>query len=65
MRSLFTALVHDDDAQDLLEYALLASLVAIASYAALQALQTALHDAYVRWDTDMQDLADVPDPGGS
>ena len=59
----FSALLRDEEGQDLLEYALLAAFVAIASLAALQLLQTTLRDAYVRWDTDMQAIAEMPGPG--
>jgi Flp pilus assembly pilin Flp len=59
----FTALLKDDDGQDLLEYALLAALVAIAAVAAVNVLQETLRETYVRWDTDMQALADMPNPG--
>jgi Flp pilus assembly pilin Flp len=58
-----TALLKDDDGQDLLEYALLAAIVAIASVAAVNVLRETLQETYVRWDTDMQALADMPNPG--
>ena len=63
MKKLLSRLVREESGQDLIEYALLAAFVAIASLAALQLLQTTLRDAYVRWDTDMQAIAEMPGPG--
>ena len=57
-------LLLDDDGQDLVEYALLVGFVAVTSAAALGVLETALHNAYVTWDTSNQALWDMPDPGG-
>jgi Flp pilus assembly pilin Flp len=52
--------VREDDGQDLVEYALIVALVALASAAALGPLQTALHDAYVSWDDRNQALWEMP-----
>jgi Flp pilus assembly pilin Flp len=57
------ALLSEDDGQDLLEYALLAALVAIVSYAALLALQLGLHDSYLNWGSRTNSIADAPAPG--
>ena len=65
MGVLVRRLLVEDDGQDLVEYALLIGLVAVASAAAIGTLETALHDAYVSWDTGNQALWDMPAPGGS
>ena len=44
-------LIREDGGQELVEYALLVALVALVTAAALGELQTALHDAYVSWDS--------------
>lgn len=64
MLDLARRLLAEDDGQDLVEYALLIGLVALASAAAIGTLQTALHDAYVSWDTRNQALWDMPAPSG-
>jgi Flp pilus assembly pilin Flp len=64
MRALVRRLVLEEDGQDLIEYALLATLVAIVGIAALNQLQSTLHDAYVQWDSANQALWEMPDPSG-
>jgi len=62
MREWCTRLLRQDEGQDVVEYALLASLVALASVAAIGQLETALHDALVRWDTANDALWLMPPP---
>jgi Flp pilus assembly pilin Flp len=57
-------LFREDAAQDLVEYALLAVVVAIASLLAIGELRAALHDAYVSWDTATQEEWVMPGPSG-
>jgi len=64
MRPILTRLMLDDQAQDLIEYALLSAGLGIAGLAAWPALQTALGDAYVRLDNNTQGLWEPPPPGG-
>lgn len=58
-------LFREDDGQDLVEYAVLAALVAVAAGATLSALANALGASYSGWDTAIQNLWIMPDPGGS
>jgi Flp pilus assembly pilin Flp len=64
MGKVFRHLVRDETGQDLVEYALLIGLVAIAGAAALNRLQAVLHDVYVSWDTGNQALWQMPPPSG-
>ena len=64
MRLLLTRLVFDDQAQDLIEYALLSAGLGLAGLAAWAALHTALGAAYVRLNTNSQNLWEPAPPGG-
>jgi len=55
-------LLREDAGQDVIEYAFLAALVAVAAAETIHILETTLHDAYTRWDTDTQAIAMTPDP---
>jgi Flp pilus assembly pilin Flp len=48
MRKLMTRLLRDEEGQDLVEYVLLISLVALAVISAFPALRTAITDAFTR-----------------
>jgi Flp pilus assembly pilin Flp len=61
--ALFRRLLADDSGQDLLEYVLLAALVALASLPGINALQAALHSAYLSWNTSMAQCWQMPAPG--
>ena len=65
MRQLFRRFVSEDDGQDLVEYALLAAFVALASVAALDAIQASLRTAYTSWITAAQSCSQMPAPGSS
>ncbi len=57
--------VSDDTGQDLIEYALLAALVGVASFFTWQLIVGSVGDAYTSAETAAQDLsACTPDPGG-
>ena len=64
MGALFRRLVRENDGQDIVEYALLAALVALASFAVLNGIQTALGTTYTSWDAKTELLSCMPDPGG-
>ena len=64
MRHLLTRLVFDDRAQDLIEYALLSAGLGFAGLAAWPAIQTALGAAYIRLNTNSQNLWEPAPPGG-
>jgi Flp pilus assembly pilin Flp len=47
------AFLHDDEGQDLLEYALLAGLIAMVAYVAVQSTGTSVTDFYEVIDSTM------------
>jgi Flp pilus assembly pilin Flp len=55
-------LIWDDGGQDLIEYALLTALVAIAGILGFQAIGLAINTSYTSWDTTNQDLWEPPPP---
>jgi len=63
MRALLRRLVVEEEAQDLVEYALLAALIALASIASVNGVLTALHASYVAWNTNTHNCWQMPAPG--
>ena len=63
MMRVLRSLIVDEKGQDLIEYALLAGLVALATVPALAAIQAALNVTYVSWNAAMQGCWQMPDPG--
>jgi len=63
MRRVLCSLVADERGQDLLEYAMLAVLVALVTIPAMSAMQAALSAAYVSWNTAMLRCWQMPRPG--
>jgi Flp pilus assembly pilin Flp len=63
-RSQWRRWLIEDDGQDLIEYALLASFMAFATAGAVFALRTAMKDTYQSWDDANQsdEIVDTPDP---
>lgn len=61
--SVVRRLVFDDDGQDLVEYALLTGLVAVAATVLLP-LASELGDIYEAWNSDVNDLWEPPPPTG-
>ena len=61
--TLFLELLLADDGQDVIEYALLTATIGVAGIATWPLIETAIGAAYQRFDTDTQDLWEVPDPG--
>jgi Flp pilus assembly pilin Flp len=62
---LVRRLILEEGGQDLIEYALISALVALAGAVALGALQVALRNAYASWDARHQALWVMPPPSGS
>jgi Flp pilus assembly pilin Flp len=52
----------DEDGQDLIEYALLTALIAIAGILGFQAIGVAINASYISWDTANQTLWEPPPP---
>lgn len=61
--SVARRLVFDDDGQDLVEYALLTGVVALAA-TVLVPLASELGDIYEAWNGDVNDLWEPPPPTG-
>lgn len=55
--------LRDAAGQDLVEYALLLALVGFVALAAAPAIQNAIGNAYVLYNTGSQDLWQPPNPG--
>jgi Flp pilus assembly pilin Flp len=58
-------LVCEDAGQDLIEYALLTTFIGLSSIAAWDLMQTAIHNAYVSLNNDVDGLWEPPAPSGS
>jgi len=58
------AFVVDERGQDVIEYGLLSALFGIVSLVVWISIQDTLRQAYIAYDTDVQDLWESPDPGG-
>ena len=56
-------LLADEDGQDLVEYALLAAFIALASIAGINALRAAMFGAYTSWNAATQECWQMPAPG--
>jgi pilus assembly protein Flp/PilA len=63
MRTLVRRLVADEAGQDLVEYALLAAFIALASVAGINTLRASMHTAYTSWNTRTQNCWQMPAPG--
>ena len=63
MSSLFSQLVLTDDGQDVIEYALLTATIGLAGIATWPLIEAAIAVTYQQFDTNTQDLWEVPDPG--
>ena len=57
--------MSDEDGQDLIEYALLTALIAIAGILGFQAIGFAINASYITWDTENQNLWEPRPPSGS
>ena len=63
MLTLLHRLVVEENAQDLIEYALLCTVIGFAGAAAFQLIMSAIGNTYGQWDTQVNDLWNTPDPG--
>ena len=61
--TLLHRFIVDEDAQDLIEYALLCTVIGFAGAAAFQLILTAIGTTYGQWDSQVNGIADTPDPG--
>lgn len=64
MTSLLRRFIADEDAQDLIEYALLSTVIGFAGAAAFQLIMAAIGTTYGSWDTHVNNLWNTPDPAG-
>ena len=63
MLRVLRRLVVDEKGQELVEYALLAAFVVLATIVALQNIEGAMRNAYVSWNTAMLGCWKMPAPG--
>jgi len=63
MCDLLVRLLNDEDGQDVVEYALLTASIGIIGIATWPLIAIAIGQTYQEFDTDTQDLWEVPDPG--
>ena len=65
MITLLRRFLTGDDGQDLIEYALLSSLIGVVGVLAWNNIVAGILAAYTGWDTGVQGIsACTPDPGG-
>ena len=65
MKTILQRFACDDGGQDLIEYALLGSLIGITGIVAWTNVGSAIFSTYSGWDTSIQVLsATMPDPAG-
>jgi Flp pilus assembly pilin Flp len=57
--------LSDESGQDLIEYLLLGSFLAIASWVGVQALEVAIGTTYESWDDASQAIWEPSDPVGA
>jgi Flp pilus assembly pilin Flp len=55
-------LFTDDRGQDLIEYALLTGIIAVAGMLVIPSILTNMASAYTRWNTNTQAIAPMPPP---
>ena len=62
--NLWRRWLTEDDGQDIVEYALLATCVGFAAIAGAEVLRAAMNATYKTWDAAIQSdaLVNVPDP---
>lgn len=65
MRKLLLCLIVQDDAQDLVEYALLTAGIGLAGIATWPLIAAAIGFAYEKLNTDTQNIWEVKDPGSN
>jgi Flp pilus assembly pilin Flp len=63
VKSRFQRLLGEDAGQDLIEYALLACVIVLASIAGIRLVQTTLKTTYTSWNSGLQKCSQMPAPG--
>jgi Flp pilus assembly pilin Flp len=63
VRRALRRFIADATGQDLVEYALVAVFVALASVAGIRLVQATLKTTYTGWNTRMQNCWEMPAPG--
>jgi len=64
MRSLLVYFIADENGQDLIEYALLCTVIGLAGAAAFDLILNAIGNTYGSWDNSVNNLWNTPDPAG-
>jgi Flp pilus assembly pilin Flp len=64
LASLILRLLRDDEGQDVVEYALLASTIGLSAALSIQLLLSVLGLAYRGWVSNINGLWEPPAPGG-
>jgi Flp pilus assembly pilin Flp len=59
-----TRLLSDDSGQDLIEYALLTTFIALVSVVVFDWIRTAIATVYGTWNTETNNIWYPPDPAG-
>jgi Flp pilus assembly pilin Flp len=62
MTGLVSRILHDERGQDLIEYALLTTVVALASVGVFGLIQNAIQAAYTSWNSGTNSIWQPPDP---
>jgi Flp pilus assembly pilin Flp len=62
MSRLLRQLARDDAGQDLLEYALLTGIIAIAGILLFPTIQSSMASAYQNWNDNAYAISDAPPP---
>jgi Flp pilus assembly pilin Flp len=62
VRNGLSRLLADESGQDLIEYMLLTSFIAIAGYLGIQVLGSEMNTTYRSWDWETQVIWQTPEP---
>jgi len=65
MRTVIRRLLQEETGQDLVEYALLTSLIGFASAGVFPYIMNAIGNVYLTWETSVNGLWEPGDPLGS
>jgi Flp pilus assembly pilin Flp len=63
MKRSLLGFVGDDTGQDLIEYALLTSVIGLVAVATWDLIVAAIQNTYASWNTGTNNLWETPDPG--
>ena len=64
-KELLVRFVSEDRGQDLIEYALLTTVVGFSGAAVFTLIMSAIGATYGSWETGLNGLSEPPSPGGS